>query len=80
MVGFLLINVIHLKLLGLFSLRIVPTFMALACALLSLVGTMDRICSGGAGKNGSTIAVSRQSKQFSVDSLTMIHITFRAQA
>ena len=53
--------------------------MALACALLSLVGTMDRICSGGAGKNGSTIAVSRQSKQFSVDSLTMIHITFRAQ-
>ena len=47
-----------LQLLGLFSLRIVPTFMALACAIFSAVSTMDRICSGGAGKNGSTIAVS----------------------
>lgn len=46
----------EIELLGLFSLRIVPTFMALACALLSVVTTMDRICSGGAGKNGSTIA------------------------
>jgi hypothetical protein len=44
------------QLFGFVAIRVVPTFMAMGCAAFSLVSTMDRICSGGAGKNGSTVA------------------------
>jgi hypothetical protein len=47
-----------LKLLGFLPLRWLPLVFATLAALLSLPSTVNKILFGGAGKNGSSVAVS----------------------
>ena len=50
------------SLLGLVSLRVVPTLFATGCGAFALYNIMQIIVQGGAGKNGSTVAVRERKK------------------
>ena len=42
---------------GLFSFRVVPTLFATGCGAFALYNILSIISQGGAGRNGSTVAV-----------------------
>ncbi len=65
---------------GIMSLRWIPVIFATVAAMFGVPSTFEKILFGGAGKNGSTVAVSSTQSPFRLFSKTFCYLVVKSFA